>query len=158
MNVDRKRRTWMGPDVWAGLALVALGCFSVTAVIVGVRRRERTGGLGRVPPPDPAHARAITAMADDDYDLVMRGGAWVNGLNVTWPYASLLIGPAQAELRVYAVDEPIRVGRDEEIGLRWRYTPLGLGLTFRTESGRLDKVTFWFLGRARKPLDDLGWR
>jgi len=148
----------MGPDVQIGVALAAFGCISVTVVVVGIRRREKTGGLGRVPPPDPAQAGRIIAMADEDYDLVLRGGAWVNGVNVTWPYASLLVSPAQAELRVYAVAEPIRIGRSEVVGLRWMHTPLGVGLKFRTESGRLDKVTVWLLGKTKKRLDDLGWR
>jgi hypothetical protein len=78
-------------------------------------------------------------------------------LNVTWPFASLLIGPTQAELRVYAV-EPLRIARSEVIGLRWVHGPLGKGIKFQTESGRLNKVTVWPLGKAKKPLDELGWR
>jgi hypothetical protein len=95
-------------------------------------------------------------MVDEDYELVIRGGAWVNGVNVTWPFASLLVSRTQAELRVYAV-EPIHIARTEVIGLRWAHGPLGKGIKFRTDSGRLDKVTVWPLGKAKRPLDELGW-
>jgi hypothetical protein len=147
----------MSPNAQIGTALLAFGLICVTVTIIGIRRREKTGGLGRVPPLDPAHRGQIIAMKDEDYDLVIRGGAWVNGVNVTWPFASLLIGPTQAELRVYAV-EPIQIARTEVIGLRWVHGPLGKGIKFQTESGRLNKVTVWPLGKAKKPLDDLGWR
>jgi hypothetical protein len=143
----------MNHGVATGIAILAIGGISVASVILGVLRREKTGGIGRVPPPHPA---ALAALADEDYDLVLRGGAWVNGINVTWPSASLLISSDQIELRAYAV-EPIRIARAEVTALRWVPGPFGRGLKFRTDSGRLDKVTFWPLGRASRSLRELGW-
>ena len=144
----------MSPGV--GIVLLAICALLATTVFVGIRRREKTGGLGQVPPPAPEHARGIAAPRDEDYDLVLRGGAWVNGINVTWPFAVLLVSRNQIELRVRVL-VPIRIARAEVTGVRRVRGPFGRGLKFRTESGRLDKVTFWPVGKAAKELAELGW-
>ena len=134
------------------MALVAGACLAVTVVVLGVRRRERTGGLGRVPPPGPQTA----VPAAEEPAFTLRGGAWVNGFNVSWPMATLRVGRSHAELDVPGV-ELIRVARAEVTGVRWIRRPLGLGIKFRTESGRLDKVTFWSVRPAAKRMRELGW-
>ncbi|GLY41874.1 hypothetical protein Amsp01_078970 [Amycolatopsis sp. NBRC 101858] len=146
----------MSPGAEMGIVLLAFGALSVASVIVGVRRREKTGGLGRVPPPDPQYACRIVALRDEDYDVVLRGGAWVNGVNVTRPLASLLVSRDQVELRVSSVVS-IRIARAEVTGVRRVRGPFSRGFKFRTESGRLDKVTLWFQGKAAKQLAELGW-
>ena len=73
----------------------------------------------------------------------------MNGVTMTWPFASLPVCRGQAELRDYAT-EPIRLARSEVTGLRWMRGPFGRGLKFRTVSGRLGKVTFCPLGKAGK--------
>lgn len=147
----------MSPHAELGIFLLALCALLVTTVFVAARWREKTGGLGQVPPPSPEHARRITALRDEDYDLVLRGGAWVNGVNVTWPFASLLVSRNQIELRVWVL-VPIRIARAEVTGIRRVRGPFSRGLKFRTESGRLDKVSFWPVGKAAKQLAELGWR
>ena len=142
----------MNADAAAGVALIVGACLAVTVVVLGIRRRERTGGFGRVPPP----ARAAGAAIETGYDLVLRGGAWVNGYNVSWPMATLRIGRTQAELDVSGIDL-IRVSREEVTGVRFLRRPLGVGIRFRSDSGRLDRVTFWSLRPAAKRLRDLGW-
>ncbi|MEU0797811.1 hypothetical protein ABZ342_47760 [Amycolatopsis sp. NPDC005961] len=140
-----------------GIALLVFGALAVVMLIIRFRWPEKFQGFGRVPPPNPAHARQFAALRDEDYDLVLRGGASVNHLNATWPYASLLVSRSQIELRVRRV-EPIRITRAEVIGLSWVGLPFGRGLKFRTASGRLDKVTVWPPRNAEKQLADLGWR
>ncbi|MGW4526392.1 hypothetical protein [Amycolatopsis sp. NPDC004378] len=140
-----------------GIVWLAICVLLVTTVFVVYRRREKTGGLGQVPPPVPEHARQIAALRDEDYDLVLRGGAWVNGVNVTWPFAELLVSRNQIELRVRAL-VPIRIARAEVTGVRRVRGPFSRGFKFRTDSGRLDKVTFWPTGKAAKQLAELGWR
>ena len=147
----------MSPHTEMGIILLAICALLVTTVFVGARWREKTGGLGQVPPPDPEYARQIAVLRDEDYDLVLRGGAWVNGINVTWPFASLLVSRSQIELRVYAV-VPIRIVRAEVTGVRRVRGPFSRGFKFRTESGRLDKVSFWPVGKAAKQLAELGWQ
>ena len=142
----------MSAEVGAGVALVAGAGLAVTLIVLGVRRRERTGGFGHVPPPGPGAA----VPAAEEYEFTLRGGAWVNGFNVSWPMATLRIGRSQAELDVPGV-ELIRVARGEVTGVRWIRRPLGLGIRFRTESGRLDKVTFWSVRPAAKRMRELGW-
>jgi hypothetical protein len=73
-------------------------------------------------------------MRDADYDVVVRDGAWVNGLSVTWPFARLLVSPAQIEPLVLAA-EPIRIVRAEVIGLRRLYGPLGSSAQALLNSG-----------------------
>jgi len=136
-----------------GLALLVFGAFSTAGLIFWALRTAKTGGPGTVPPPDPAHATA-----GGGYQLELRGGARVNGLYVSWPLATLLVGPDQAELRLWSVAEPIRIARGEVTGLRWvRPGPTGPGLKFRTRSGRLDRVTVWLGWQARAKLAALGW-
>jgi hypothetical protein len=147
----------MSPSAGSGIFFLAFGGFCVAVTIIGTRRREKTGGLGRVPPPDPVHAREIAALPDEDYELVLKCGAWANGINVTAPYASFLINPRQAELRVWSVIEPIRIARGEVTGVRRVLGPFTWGLKFRTESGRLDKVTVWPGWKAGAKLRELGW-
>jgi hypothetical protein len=139
-----------------GIVLLAICALLVTTVFVGVRRREKTGGLGQVPPPAPEHVRRITELQDEDYDLVLRGGARVNGVGATWPFASLLVSRNQIELRVQVL-VPIRIGRAEVTGVRRVRGPFSRGVKFLTESGRLDKVSFWPVGKAAKHLAALGW-
>jgi hypothetical protein len=138
-----------------GIVLLAICALLVTTVFVESRRREKTGGIGGVPPPAPEHARQIAALRDEDYDLVLRGGAWVNHLHATWPFASLLVSSGQIELRVRGV-EPIRITRAEVTGLWW-VGVFSRGLKFRTASGRLDKLTVWPRGEAQRQLAELGW-
>ena len=136
-----------------GLVLLGFGALSMTGVIFWALRTAKTGGLGGVPPADPAHRRQ-----HGDYQLELRGGARVNGLSVSWPLATLLIGREQAELRVWGGAGPIQIPRTEVTGLSWvGVGPLGPGLKFRTESGRLDRVTVWAGWKARTKLDQLGW-
>jgi len=138
-----------------GIALMVFVALGVTMAIIRFRWPEKFEGFSRVPPPDPAHARQFAALRDEDYDLVLRGGAQVNHLKATWPFATLLVSRGQIELRVSSV-EPIRIARAEVTGLWW----VGLfsrGLKFRTASGRLDKVTVWPPGEAREQLAELGW-
>ena len=99
--------------------------------------RARSGGLGRVPGPTPAPADRPTGTAV----VALRGGAWINGVNVTWPFATLTVHESHAELRAL-LTPPVTIDRSEVIELVWRRFP-GRGLRFRTESGRLDRVTFW---------------
>lgn len=139
-----------------GIALLVFGVLAVTTLIVRLRWWEKFDGFGRVPPPDPAHAHQFAPLRDEDYDLVLRGEAWVNHRRVTWPLASLLVSRGQAELRVSGV-EPIRITRAEVTGLWWVRAPFGRGLKFDTTSGRLDKVTVWPRGEAGKQLAELGW-
>lgn len=105
----------------------------------------------------PEFARRIAALGDEDYDLVLRGGAWVNGISVTWPFARLLVGRNQFELRVRSL-VPIRIARAEVTGLRRVRWLFGRGVKFQTESGRLDKVTFWLPRKAMEQWDQLGWQ
>ena len=137
----------MNPGTQMGTVLLAFGAVSLTVTIAGVLRREKTGGFGSVRPPDEAFAGQIVAMPDEDYDLVLRTGAWVNGFHVTKPLASLLVSPGQAELRVYGL-APIRIARAEVTGLQRVHGLFSAGLKFRTESGRLDRVTVWAGRRA----------
>jgi hypothetical protein len=137
-----------------GLVLLAFGALSLTSVIFWVWRTAKKGGLGGVPPAEPAHAAQVSG----DYQLELRGGARVNGLNVSWPLATLLVSPQQAELRVWGALEPIRIIRTEVTGLNWvGIGPMGPGLKFRTESGRLNQVTVWVGWKAPAKLDKLGW-
>ncbi|MEU4254488.1 hypothetical protein AB0F15_44575 [Amycolatopsis sp. NPDC026612] len=85
----------MSPRTEMGIVLLAICALLVTTVFAGSRLREKTGGLGQVPPPAPEHARRITALRGEDYDLVLRGGAIVNGVSATWPFASLLAVPGR---------------------------------------------------------------
>jgi hypothetical protein len=98
----------------------------------------------------------VTVPAAEEYEFTLRGGARVNGFNVTWPMATLRIGRSQAELDVPGVDL-IRIARGEVTGVRWIRRPLGLGIRFRTGSGRLDEVTFWSVRPAAKRMRELGW-
>lgn len=136
--------------------MLAVCALLVTTVFAGIRRRGKTGGLGQVPPSAPEYTRRVTALRDEDYDLILRGGAWVNGVNVTWPFASLLVSRNQIELRVRVL-VPIQITRAEVTGVRRVRGPFSRGLKFRTASGRLDKVTFWPVGKATKQLAGLGW-
>ncbi|MFJ9782896.1 hypothetical protein ACIRSS_25170 [Amycolatopsis sp. NPDC101161] len=148
--------TWESPHA-VGIVLLALCALLVTTVFFESRRREKTGGVGQVPPPASEHARQVAALRDEDYDVVLRGGAWVNGVNVTWPFADLLVSRTQIELRVRTL-VPIRIARAEVTGVRWVRGPFSRGLKFRTSSGRLDKVTFWPVGKVRNRLTELGWQ
>jgi hypothetical protein len=141
----------MSPNVQAGFVLLIFGSCSVTFVILWVLRRERTGGLGRVPPPDPAYAAG-----PGDYELEVRGSARINGLGCAWPEATLLISRDQIELRAGILDT-VRVARAEVTGLRWVPWPFGPGLKFRTESGRLNHMTIWTGRKTRAALAGLGW-
>ena len=147
----------MSPRAEMGIVLRAICVLLVTTVFVGIRRREKTGGIGQVPPPAPEYARRITALQDEDYDLVLRGGAIVNGVSATWPFAGLLVSRNQIELRV-GVLMPIRIARAEVTGVCRVRGPFGRGFKFRTASGRLDKVSFWPVGKAAKQLAELGWQ
>jgi hypothetical protein len=60
--------TPMSPHAETGIVLLAICALLVTTVFVGARWREKTGGLGQVPPPAPEYARRITALRDEDYD------------------------------------------------------------------------------------------
>ncbi|ADJ42149.1 hypothetical protein AMES_0321 [Amycolatopsis mediterranei S699] len=140
-----------------GIVLLAICALLVTTVFVGARWREKTGGLGQVPPPAPKYARRIAALRDEDYDLVLRGGAIVNGVSATWPFAVLLVSRDQIELRVRVL-VPIRIARAEVTGVRRVRGLYSRGFKFRTESGRLDKVSFWPVGKAAKQLAELGWQ
>ncbi|OXM64169.1 hypothetical protein [Amycolatopsis vastitatis] len=146
----------MSPHAGMGIVLLAICALLVTTVFAGGRWREKTGGLGQVPPPAPEHARRITALRDEDYDFVLRGGAIVNGVSATWPFAILLVSRDQIELRVRIL-VPIRIARAEVTGVRRVRGLSGRGFKFRTESGRLDKVSFWPVGKAGKQLAELGW-
>ncbi|MEV7040385.1 hypothetical protein [Amycolatopsis sp. NPDC051061] len=146
----------MSPGAEMGIVLLAICALLVTTVFVGIRRREKTGGLGQVRPPAPEHVRRITELRDEDYDLVLRGGARVNGVSATWPFASLLVSRTQIELRVQVL-VPIRIARAEVTGVRRVRGPFSRGVKFQTESGRLDKVSFWPVGKAAKQLAELGW-
>ncbi|MFG1644077.1 hypothetical protein ACGFMK_27650 [Amycolatopsis sp. NPDC049252] len=139
------------------IVLLAICALLVTTVFVGSRGREKSGGLGQVPPAAPEYARRITALRDEDYDLVLRSGAWVNGVSVTWPFASLLVSRNQIELRVQVL-MPIRITRAEVTGLRRVRGPFSRGFGFRTASGRWDEVSFWPVGKAAKQLAELGWQ
>jgi hypothetical protein len=147
----------MSPHAELGIILLTICALLVTTVFVGIRRREKTGGLGQVPPPAPEHERQIAALQDEDYDLVLRGGAIVNGVSATWPFASLLVSRDQIELRVKVL-VPIRIARAEVTGVRRVRGLYSRGFKFRTESGRLDKVSFWPVGKAAKQLAELGWQ
>jgi hypothetical protein len=147
----------MSPATRMGILLLAFGCVALTMTLVGIRRRQRTGGLGSVPPPDPRYAGGLAALPDSGYDLILPCGAWANGVNVTRPYAQLLVSPLQAELRVFGATGPIRIARGEVTGLRRVRGPFSVGLKFRTESGRLDKVTVWAGRDAAAKLGRLGW-
>ncbi|WIX91783.1 hypothetical protein [Amycolatopsis sp. DG1A-15b] len=146
----------MSPRAEMGIVLLGICALLVTTVFVGTRWREKSGGLGQVPPPAPEYARRIIALRDEDYDLVLRGGARVNGMGATWPFASLLVSRDQIELRVQIL-MPIRIARAEVIGLRRVRGLFSYGFKFRTESGRLDKVSFWLPGKAAHQLAELGW-
>ncbi|GLY43304.1 hypothetical protein Amsp01_093270 [Amycolatopsis sp. NBRC 101858] len=139
-----------------GIALMVFGALGVVMVFIRFRWREKFARIGRVPPPDPAHASQFAALQDEDYDLVLRCGAKVNLLNVKSPYASLLVSRGQAELRVRGA-EPIRIARAEVTGLWWVRAPFGRAFGFRTASGRLDKVTVWPPGQTESRLAELGW-
>jgi hypothetical protein len=145
----------MSPGVRTGLVVLLFAALNLTYVIFWARRTAKSGGLGGVPPAEPTHA----APAGADYQLELRGGARVNGLNVSWPLATLRVNPQQAELQVWGALEPIRIARTEVTSLYWVGVGLlGPGLKFRTESGRLNKVTVWVGWKARERLDNLGWR
>jgi len=136
-----------------GLVMLAFGALSVASLIFWVRRTQKHGGLGAVPPPDPAYP-----VGAGDYELELRGGARVNGLNVSWPMATLLVGRDQAELQVFGSIAPIRIARGEVTAVGWTGPgPMGPGLKFRTESGRLDRVTVWVGWKSRQKLEELGW-
>lgn len=109
---------------------MVFGALGVVMVFIRFRWREKFDRIGRVPPPDPAHARQFAALPDEDHDLVLRCGAKVNLLDVKSPYA----------------------------GLWWVRAPFGRALRFRTASGRLDKVTVWPPGKTESRLAELGWR
>jgi len=151
-----REKTSMSPHAETGIVLLAICALLATTVFVGSRRREKTGGVGQVPPQAPEYARRITALRDEDYDLVLRGGARVNGVSATWPFASLLVSRSQIELRVRVL-VPIRIARAEATGVRRVRGLFSRGFKFRTESGRLDKVSFWPVGKAAKQLAELGW-
>jgi hypothetical protein len=147
----------VSPHAEMGIVLLGICALLVTTVFVGARWREKTGGVGQVPPPASEYVRRITALRDEDYDLVLRGGARVNGVSATWPFASLLVSRDQIELRV-GVLVPIRIARAEVIGVRRVRGLYSRGFKFRTASGRLDKVSFWPVGKAAKQLAELGWQ
>lgn len=137
--------------VFAAGTVVAL-----VMTVVGWRMRIRHGGIGRVPasPSGPG-----SWPPDSRADTVLRGGAWVNGVNVSWPFATLRVDASLAELRVPFLT-PVWIRRDEVAGLEWRSGFVGRGVRFRTASGRLDRVTFWVsdAGHAQRRLAALGWR
>jgi hypothetical protein len=147
----------MSPGAKMGIVLLAMCALLVTTIFVASRRREKTGGVGQVPPPAPEYARRIAALRDEDYDLVLRGGAWVNGISVTWPFASLLVSRNQIELRVRVL-VPIQIARTEVTGVRRVRWLFSRGVKFQTESGRLGKVTFWLPRKAMEQLAELGWQ
>ena len=90
-------------------------------------------------------------------DLVLRGGARVNGIHASWPMATLVLDRERAELQCPLADV-IRISRDEVAGVRWTRR-LNLGVRFGTDSGRLDKVIFWPIHpqQARDQMRALGW-
>jgi hypothetical protein len=53
---------------------------------------------------------------------------------------------------------PILIARAEVTGVRRVRGPFSRGVKFRTESGRLDKVSFWPVGKAAQQLTELGWQ
>jgi hypothetical protein len=123
------------------------------SLIFWVRRTQKHGGLGAVLAPDPAYP-----IGPGNYELELRGGARVNGLNVSWPMATLLVGRDQAELQVFGSIAPIRIARGEVTAVGWTGPGrMGPGLKFRTESGRLDRVTVWVGWKSRQKLEELGW-
>jgi hypothetical protein len=134
---------------WLAAGTVAAPLF--TAALWAVR--ARSGGLGRVPGPDLASADQPAGTAV----VALRGGAWINGVNVTWPFATLTVDESHAELRA-PFTPPVTVNRSEVIELVWRRFP-GRGLRFRTDSGRLDRVTFWPVPwrNAQERLARAGW-
>ncbi len=148
----------MSPGAEAGVTLLVFGAFSLSITIGTIYRRQRTGGLGHVPPGDIDSTPPRTFAEGSDDCLVLRGGAWVNGVNVTWPLATLRIDPDQAELEVFGTT-PVRISRAEVVGLRWVQGLTARGLKFRTASGRLDKMTFWVFSRrtTAERLSRLGW-
>jgi len=146
----------MSAHVEVGIVLLVICALLVTGVFVGIRWRGKTGGLGQVPSPAPEYAR-LTVLRDEDYDLVLRGGARVSGVSATWPFASLLVSRDQIELRVQVL-VPIRIARAEVTGLCRVRGLFSRGVKFRTESGRLDEVSFWPVGKAVKQLAELGWQ
>jgi hypothetical protein len=133
---------------------IVAGCLiPVFAVVAGVRSAARRGGVGQTPPGEPGPPFDPAAVV-----VSVRGGAWVNGINVTWPGATLRVGPDAAELTAFGCPA-ILIRRAEVTGLRWRRTPLGRGVQFRTATGRLDRVTFWPMvarGLADR-MSELGW-
>jgi len=88
----------------------------------------------------------------------LRGGVWVDGFSVTWPFATLSLDRSHAEIRAPFVS-PVQFRRDEVLGVRWRRLLLARGLRFTTATGRLDRVTFWPVPSraAQRALERLGW-
>jgi hypothetical protein len=124
--------------------------------VVAFAARARSGGLGRVP--DPATAPALQP-SEAAVVVTVRGGAWINGLNVSWPFATLTIDESHAKLRALFA-APVTINRSEVTGLAWRPGFAGRGIRFRTDSGRLDRVTFWPMpwSNAREKLARVGWQ
>jgi hypothetical protein len=139
------------PALAVGIVLACV--IPMFAVIIGARNAARRGGIGQVPPDAPGPPFDPAAA-----NLTVRGGAWVNGVNVTWPGATLRIGRDAAELTAFACP-PVVIRRAEATALRWRRGLFGRGLQFRTATGRLDRVTFWPVFDRTLParLRHLGW-
>lgn len=147
----------MSPNAEAGTFFVGFGVVVTTVYVVGILWRQKTGGLGQVPPPDPGYARQFAALADEEYDVVLTSGAWVNGVHATKPFARLLVTPGQIEVRV-ETQEPIRIVRGEVTGVRRVSGLYSRGVKFVTPSGRLDKLTVWPGRTGVRKLAELGWR
>lgn len=130
---------WPMIALWAGLLIV----WMVLALVVFRRRNAPIGsvpGAGRPDehPFDPADSAGIV------------GGAWVNGVSVSWPYAELQLDRAHALIRArrLRVFKDVSIDRPDVLGVELRRGP-GAGIRFKTEDGRFDRVTFWGLRRGQ---------
>ena len=123
--------------------------------LIGLYLLSRSGGPGKVPGTLPISDFPQWNGSDR---VVFRGGAWVNGINVSWPFVVLTVDSLQAELRAPLMS-PIRILRSEVVALQWSRGIFGEGIKFQTESGRLDRITFWPVSEAvvKLGLTRLGW-
>lgn len=123
-----------------------------TITVVGIFVASRRGGIGSVrsagsPPP-----------RQEVGGVALRGGARVNGINVSAPFATLTVGHGEAVLRC-PLSDVVYVARDEVAAVKWRRAGVLPRLKFETDSGRLDHVSFSpvDVAGARRALAELGW-
>lgn len=107
-----------------------------------------------------AELGCVADLSADQVDSVaaFSGGACVNSLYMSGPFAKLAVAREKMELRVLWMD-PVVIPRADVVALRWKTHLTSLELGFRTASGANEEFTFiTFRGdNFRGRVAEMGW-